>query len=95
MEKIQRRATRLVKGFAKKSYEDRLRMLGFTSLQQRRLCGDAIKMYKIRTWREGVDRDKFFTAANTEHGLREGTARNFSSHDAIQQPESRLSVCEQ
>src|SRR5208282_6939318 len=47
LEKIQRRATRLVKGFSKKSYEDRLRLLGFTTLQQRRLRGDLIKMYKI------------------------------------------------
>ena len=70
LEKIQRRATRLVKGFAKKSYEDRLRLLGFTTLQQRRLRGDLIEMYKILTGREGVDRDKFFTAASTEHGLR-------------------------
>ena len=27
-------------------------------------------MYKILTGREGLDRDKFFTASNMEHGLR-------------------------
>ena len=37
LEKDQRRATRLVKGFKKLQYEERLRKLGLTTLQQRRL----------------------------------------------------------
>jgi len=47
--KIQKRATRLVKVFAKKRYEERLRPLGLTILQQRRLCDNLIKMHKILT----------------------------------------------
>ncbi len=40
MERIQRLATRLVKGFRRLPCEDRLRRLGLHSLRRRRLCAD-------------------------------------------------------
>jgi len=46
LERVQRRATRMVPGLAKLSYEERLEVMDLPSLSYRRLRGDAIEVYK-------------------------------------------------
>ena len=70
LEKVQRRATRLVQGMKKLNYEERLGVLGIQSLEQRRIRGDMLEVYKIMTGREDVDWRGYFTKAEGVYGTR-------------------------
>jgi len=65
IEKIQRRATKLVHGFDKIPYEQRLKALGLYSLQRIRIRGDLIETYKILTGKEKIESDQLFQKATT------------------------------
>ncbi len=52
---IQRLTTRLVQGFRRLPYEERLRRLGLHSLRRRRLRGDLIVVYKMFSGGLGLD----------------------------------------
>lgn len=61
LEKVQRRATKLIPSLRNKSYEERLRHLNLYSLEKRRVRGDMIEVWKIMKGKENVDRAKLFT----------------------------------
>ena len=52
VEGVQRHATKLVPELRDLSYEERLKKLGLTTLEERRTRGDLIEMYKIITGRK-------------------------------------------
>jgi len=68
VERVQRSATKMVKGFLQ--YELRLNRLKLTSLEKRRQRGDLIETYKILTGKEGVDPHCFFTQDKNRYGTR-------------------------
>ena len=63
-------ATKIVKGLMKMEYEERLRRLKMTMLENRRLRGDMIEMWKILNSREDIDSSQFFQMATCSHNLR-------------------------
>jgi ribonuclease P/MRP protein subunit RPP40 len=60
LERVQRRMTRMVEGCKDLSYEKRLRMLGLTTLETRRVRADLIEVYKIFKGLDRVDENSFF-----------------------------------
>ena len=69
LEKVQRRATKLVKRLKNCSHELRLTKLGLT-LEERRRTGDLIEAYKIITGKEKVRVQDFFNFRQSSYDLR-------------------------
>ena len=86
LKKVQRRATKLVRGLRTMSYEERLTKLDMQSLEQRRLRGDLIEAYKILTGKEHVDPSIFFKPSPSKN-LRGNSMKLFK-------PRSRLLSCQ-
>ena len=61
LEKIQHRATKLVPQLRNLDYEDRLKVLNLTTLEDRQARGDLIQAYKIITGKDNVNCEQFFT----------------------------------
>ena len=61
LERVQRRATKIIQKLRNISYEMRLKECGLTTLETRRLRGDQIEVFKILNGYENIDRNIFFT----------------------------------
>ena len=64
IERVQRRATKLVSQYKDMPYEDRLRALNIPSLAHRRHRGDMILTYKLMTGISNISKDDFFKTTN-------------------------------
>ena len=60
IEKVQRRATRMMMVGEVLDYESRLKRVGLTTLETRRLRADMLEVYKIMNGMEGIIEAKFF-----------------------------------
>ena len=61
LEKVQRRATRMIAGLSQLDYTDRLKRCNLLSLEMRRLRADLIEVFKIVKGLENLNPTDFFT----------------------------------
>lgn len=66
LEKVQRRATKMILSLKYLPYEQRLTKLNLTTLDDRRLRGDLIETFKLLNGYEDIDPNKFFTRNRQE-----------------------------
>ena len=72
LEKVQERAMRMISNLKGRSYQDRLKEVGITTLEERRRRGDMIAAYRILTGKDLVSPDKWFQMAR-QTGTRQST----------------------
>jgi len=77
LEKVQHRATKLVPGLEKLTYKERLELLGQTTLDERRLRGDMIEVFKILKGFYVLSSSNFFTLFSS--GLRGHSLKLFKN----------------
>ena len=63
LEQVQRRATAIVPEFTDLPYPDRLKALGLTTLEDRRIRGDLIEVFKLTHGLTNIDPSQFFEYA--------------------------------
>ena len=94
LEQVQHRATKMIQECRGLGYEARLKITGLASLEDRRVRGDMIEVYKTITGKNKIDSSKFFKFQNNNrtrgHSLKleKGRSRldirkNFFSHRVI------------
>ena len=69
VEKVQRRATKIVESTRSLDYGDRMKKLNIPSLQHRRRRGDMIFAYKVFTGKVDVNPNEFLHCHQRERGV--------------------------
>ena len=59
-ERVRRKATRMIEECNSLGYEERLKIMGLTTLETRRIRADLIEVYKVIKQLENVDEKVFF-----------------------------------
>jgi ribonucleases P/MRP protein subunit RPP40 len=70
LEKVQRRATKIITECKGLSYQERLKVTGLTTLEKRRDRGDMIEVFKSVKGLNSVDYRKFFEPSDNRHTTR-------------------------
>ena len=81
LEKVQRRATKLVKSLRYKPYDERLKILKLYPLEVRRTRGDLIEVFKIINGLEDINPKEFITMSHTITLEQEDTITNSSRNN--------------
>ena len=84
LERVQARATRLINECNKRNYEDRLKIAGLVTLEERRNRGDLIETFKIIKGFSKVDYTKWFTLSHNH--------RTRGHRYKLNKPKSRLEI---
>ncbi len=74
LEKVQRRAVRMISGLKATSYEEKLKELGISTLEERRKYLDMMKTYKVMTGKDNVERSTWFDMASSGQRARRQAA---------------------
>ena len=83
IERVQRRFTKRLPGFADITYKDRLHILNTDSLELRRLRNDLLLTYKILFNLVDIDAADFFTFANSRYDTRGHSFKLLAHHSRI------------
>ena len=83
LERVQERAVSMVSSIARGSYEDRLKELKLTTLEERRWRGDMIQTWRIMTGKDRVDASTWFDFEADRPREGATTTRNAAGHHAI------------
>ena len=79
LEKVQKRAVNMVAGLRSRNYEEKLKEVGLTSLEDRRSRGDMIQTFRIINGIDNVEPATWFTMANERE--REGATSTRHNRD--------------
>jgi hypothetical protein len=88
LERVQKRAVAMVSGLRSGVYEERLKELGLTTLEERRYMNDMVQVFKILKEKDDVKKESWFEMAN----VTERTTRATADPLNLKMPSARLEV---